>query len=279
MILAPIDLSERSYQGFVQAARLAKRFHARLEAVYVLPFPPEDASPFGGSLQEAERRERALRSIRARIGPMPLVHFLEGNPAAAILTLARELMPDLIVMGTHDRSGARRLLMGSVTEAVIRRSPVPVLAVRGEPQPIRSVLAPVKFTAYSDLGLVYAAAVAVGLDAQLTALHVAEPKEGLAAEAILFAMVGRLPAWAREATVTRLAARKGKAVEAIARLSRDHDLVVLVEHSAGPTHELLRGTTLERVLHSCRSPVLAVPYRRGPTRALKGRKATARKPA
>jgi nucleotide-binding universal stress UspA family protein len=53
-----------------------------------------------------------------------------SDTAKAILTVAREIKPDLIVMSTHGRSGLARLLMGSVTDGVIRESPCPVLTIR-----------------------------------------------------------------------------------------------------------------------------------------------------
>jgi nucleotide-binding universal stress UspA family protein len=56
--------------------------------------------------------------------------LLEGDPAAGILEKAREMPCDLIVMGTHGRTGVGRLLMGSVAEAVLRRAPCPVLTVK-----------------------------------------------------------------------------------------------------------------------------------------------------
>jgi nucleotide-binding universal stress UspA family protein len=56
--------------------------------------------------------------------------FVEGDPADEILRLAREIKPELIVMGTHGRTGLARLLMGSVAEEVVRKSPYPVLTVK-----------------------------------------------------------------------------------------------------------------------------------------------------
>lgn len=57
-------------------------------------------------------------------------HISEGNPVDAITTLAKESHADLIVMGTHGRGGVERLLLGSTTEGVTRRSLVPVMVVR-----------------------------------------------------------------------------------------------------------------------------------------------------
>jgi nucleotide-binding universal stress UspA family protein len=65
--------------------------------------------------------------------------LVEGNPAAEILSAAREGNCDLIVMGTHGRTGLNRLLMGSVAEEVVRKAPCPVLTVRADvPAGLRS---------------------------------------------------------------------------------------------------------------------------------------------
>ena len=69
--------------------------------------------------------------------PQTRVHHLlaEGHPATAILRAARENRCDLIVMGTHGRTGLNRLLMGSVTEEVVRMAPCLVLTVNAEVPP------------------------------------------------------------------------------------------------------------------------------------------------
>jgi nucleotide-binding universal stress UspA family protein len=66
-------------------------------------------------------------------------HLREGDPATEILALAQEIGCDLIVIGTHGRTGVGRLLMGSVAEAVLRRAPCPVLTVKGLPAPVPPV--------------------------------------------------------------------------------------------------------------------------------------------
>ena len=59
------------------------------------------------------------------------MHFSEGDPVPGVLEWAAKLKPDLIVMGTHGRRGAKRFFMGSVAEAVVRRALCPVLTLRG----------------------------------------------------------------------------------------------------------------------------------------------------
>jgi nucleotide-binding universal stress UspA family protein len=74
----------------------------------------------------------ALHNLKAPDASVRVEYQLaEGHPAAEILRAARETPCDLIVMGTHGRTGFRRMLMGSVAEEVLRRAPCPVLTVRG----------------------------------------------------------------------------------------------------------------------------------------------------
>jgi nucleotide-binding universal stress UspA family protein len=72
-----------------------------------------------------------LHRFRPNDSSIPITHLLdEGDPASVIVEAAQAQNCDLIVMGTHGRGGLNRLLMGSVTEKVLRNSTVPVLAVR-----------------------------------------------------------------------------------------------------------------------------------------------------
>ena len=89
--------------------------------------PPEDAA-------ELHRRLVAVRPADPKV---PVEHvMLVGDEATEIIRLAADKAVDLIVMGTHGRSGIGRMLMGSVAEKVVRRAPCPVLTVK---QPVRVV--------------------------------------------------------------------------------------------------------------------------------------------
>lgn len=90
------------------------------------------ASP--ASLRELlEAIERSLADLRARTerpGLMVASRAIQGDPALEICEVARQAGHDLIVMGTHGRTGLTRLFLGSVAERVIREAPCPVLVVR-----------------------------------------------------------------------------------------------------------------------------------------------------
>jgi nucleotide-binding universal stress UspA family protein len=132
-ILHPTDFSEQSDNAFRLATSLARDYGARLVVVHVGRSPV--VMPLTGVVPpdpEAYRKELAanLRQYQApgiRVEPRLL---LDGDPAGGILQIARECQCDLIVMGTHGRTGLGHLLMGSVAEQVVRKAPCPVLTIK-----------------------------------------------------------------------------------------------------------------------------------------------------
>jgi nucleotide-binding universal stress UspA family protein len=141
-ILHATDFSAASRPAFRMALGLARRQGATLLLLHVLT-PP---SPFVAStgprpasyleLLSAARRDarRRLAAILARAraaGVRARAQLLEGGAAERILSAGRRWHPDVIVIGTHGRSGLRHFFMGSVAEHVVRRASHPVLTVRG----------------------------------------------------------------------------------------------------------------------------------------------------
>jgi nucleotide-binding universal stress UspA family protein len=135
-ILHPTDFSERSALAFRLACALARDYGARLVVLHVTA-PPLVAYGEGVVIAPTEaethhdREREELRRLRPADPKVVAEHLLlEGDPVSAILGVAQDAHVDLIVMGTHGRTGLRRLLMGSVAEQVVRRAPCPVLTVR-----------------------------------------------------------------------------------------------------------------------------------------------------
>jgi nucleotide-binding universal stress UspA family protein len=133
-ILHPTDFSERSSTAFQLACALAHDYGARLVVLHVAQ-PPMIA--YGEvvmpppSLDYRKVAEDQLRQLQAPWAGLRLEHRLEeGDPAATILRVAQETGSDLVVLGTHGRTGLGRLLMGSVAEQVVRRAPCAVLTVK-----------------------------------------------------------------------------------------------------------------------------------------------------
>jgi nucleotide-binding universal stress UspA family protein len=137
-ILCPIDFSKHSDAALAYASTLAHQARAKLLLVYVDDTQiPYDAG-FSGYVPppyETEQLEKQLNEIRPTIEEVECEHhLLFGHPADAIVGFAKAHDIDLIVMGTHGRTGVARLLMGSVAESVVRRAECPVLTLR-QPSP------------------------------------------------------------------------------------------------------------------------------------------------
>lgn len=263
-ILVAYDLSDVSRLAWRHAASLAAECGAALEFVYVEPWqagvdlmPPPPLAP------PAARQLRGL--IRSKVGPGHRIAILHGDPAARILELARRHRADLIVVGTHGRKGLRRAMLGSTAEAVIRLSPVPVLAARGKVRPVRAILAPVNFTPYSEYGFAYAASASAVLSARLKVLHVTDdPIWNGNLQFRLSSLIRRLPEKVRKGCRPKAEAVVGDAVKGILTSKKGQDWIVLVSHAKSLVKDAFFGTTLEQVLRGSSIPVLSVP---APSRA------------
>jgi len=258
-ILVAYDLTDASRMAWRHASALASTCGASLEAVYVEPWRMGSDLMSPPDLTAA--RVAALRGeIRAVTGAGPKVTILQGDPALLIVNFARQHRLDLIVVGTHGRTGLRRALLGSVAEAVIRSSPIPVLAARGRPREIFSILAPVNFTPYSDAGFAYAAAAASALSARLTALHVLDdPIWNGNPRFRMSNLASRLPPDVARRVRLTMESVLGDAVKEILKARRGHEWIVLVAHEKSLLEDAFFGTTLERVLRRSKIPVLSVP--------------------
>jgi nucleotide-binding universal stress UspA family protein len=141
-ILCPVDFSETSDLALLYAISLARAFNAELDVLHVVA-PPVTSLPgehFLGDFVQADMdalasacRERVDRLLAEapcteHIAVTPLV--VCGIPYLEIIRVAGESQADLLVMGTHGRSGIEHLLIGSVAERVVRKAPCPVLTVK-----------------------------------------------------------------------------------------------------------------------------------------------------
>lgn len=142
LILVPTDFRAPSAQALRYGAALAERFSAHLLVIHADTFvPPVDFTISAAGVFDMPREE-LVEAAREQLQTFAETHIsrsvpydvrvLLGNPIDAIVMQASETGADLIVMGTHGRTGLRRLLIGSVTEAVMRLAPVPVIVVHEE---------------------------------------------------------------------------------------------------------------------------------------------------
>jgi nucleotide-binding universal stress UspA family protein len=147
-ILVATDFSIASEAALKCASEIAHDRGATLYIVHVgcFPSPRFDASAFGGAPCDSSGSARDWQEARHRLSDIeptiPDIRFehryLEGGAADEIVDFARRQRVDLIVIGTHGRTGFNHLRLGSIAEAVVRRADCPVLTVKppvGEPEP------------------------------------------------------------------------------------------------------------------------------------------------
>src|SRR4051794_33733005 len=133
-ILFPTDFSPASQEALRWSTSLARDTGAKLVIVHV----EEPPMAYGGGelympSDEGDREQlrRALVQVVPLDAKIPFEHkLLVGDPATAIVETAEKDNADLIVLGTHGRTGLTRLLMGSVAEAVVRRAKCPVVTIK-----------------------------------------------------------------------------------------------------------------------------------------------------
>jgi nucleotide-binding universal stress UspA family protein len=142
-ICCPIDFSDASRAAMELAADLARRFGAELVLVHAYPVPGytfPDGSVVASPRMMQELADQAARHLAEWRGeaeklgvPRVTTATAVGEPAGEILAYAAEHRVDVLVLGTHGRTGLEHALMGSVAERVVRRAKIPVLTVHPGP--------------------------------------------------------------------------------------------------------------------------------------------------
>jgi len=141
-LVVATDFSDTAERALEVGIRFAKLMGATLDVVNVYfllspgvlsPMPGEVPAPLPGpdELKTIEQRLAALGAKVRQAGVHYLSTSLVGDPPDEITSYARRVGADLIVVGTHGRTGIRRALLGSVAEQVVRRARSPVLVVPG----------------------------------------------------------------------------------------------------------------------------------------------------
>ena len=137
-LLVPFDFSEGAKLALQHAIAYARQFKARVTLLHVvhLPFrgagfgPGEDPGMEGRLMAEMSKHLSALAEGLKRQGVPATAVVRLGYPSLDVVELARLELIDLIIMGTHGRTGLKHVLLGSVAERVVRHAPCPVLVVR-----------------------------------------------------------------------------------------------------------------------------------------------------
>ena len=189
-ILCPVDFSDFSRRALDHAVAIAQWYEATVTALHV--FSPAPVAAFGPGpvafepiVLTAVNCDQLLADTKAfaetESAPSVTVEAVvrEGYAAAAILEQAASMKADLLVIGTHGRSGFERLALGSVAEKVLRKANCPVLTVPNRlpdvpagPVLYKRILCPIDFSDSSLHALKYAMSMAQEADGQLTVLHV-----------------------------------------------------------------------------------------------------------
>lgn len=287
-ILCPIDFSAGSEQALRVAVRLAKHSDAELVIAHSHYIPPaafagEFAFPATALEEVVDDARKGLaaaahEAAALHAGPVT-TKLLSGTPWHAIVELLQDPSFDLVVIGTHGRTGLSRILLGSVAEKVVRHAPCSVLAVRpdGEVRAFDHVLYATDFSDSSDHALPLAKQLAKTDRARVTLLHVVElpityfeepltiePARGLEARAAqaLDKLAGDVASGGTIEVKTRT--RIGRpAAELLATLDEDRsiDLVVLGSHGRTGIKRVLLGSVAEQVVRHAPCPVLVVRKR------------------
>lgn len=297
-LVAATDFSPCSEYAVRYAAALVRTLGVHLEVVHALdPAAIEGGDTYGIAFlrseleqtlmsceEHAHRRLEGTAEELREAGVDVSTRVLRGAPASALVAHARHTGAQLIAVGTHGRSGIDRLVYGSTCEAVVRRSPLPVLSIR-QPGPgidfnpaarprIARVVCALDGTAPSTRALPIASAFCHEFDARLILLEVVEPGDSNAVELESPQMDGAR-AWLEQVavqvgTVPRdLVVAKGTPRSDTAQRINlcEPDLVVMATYGRrGLTHALF-GSVTGRVLRAAKCPVLTVPVRTAAHRA------------
>jgi nucleotide-binding universal stress UspA family protein len=280
-ILCAVDFSPTSDEALRVAARLATQRGSELvlaHAWYLSPtsFPGEYsyAPELVTALAEDAKLGLAENVVRARALGATTVssHLLEGPPWQKLVELAEQLAGvDLIVLGTHGRTGLARVVMGSVAEMVVRHAPCSVLAVPdGGAKLFRRVLVAIDFSDESRRALELAVELAPA--SAVTLLHVVEPPQRYAVEPYVIEPDRRLversrtllAQWAADLTAkhpitTDAQIRMGRASAELRLVlddSEPFDLVAMGSHGRTGLRRILLGSVAEKTMRHARRAVL-----------------------
>jgi nucleotide-binding universal stress UspA family protein len=287
-ILVPTDGSVRAEAAVQHALNLATTFGSRVHFLSIVDeraysTTVADVDPVARGQRERSERHategvRALATRATKRG-VPYQTVVEhGVPHETILSYVDEHDVDLIAMGTHGRTGLDHLLLGSVTERLVRTSDVPVLTVRLEPDDVSydRILIPTDGSEAAATAIEHGITVAERYDATVHALSVVDLDSlpgGYGDRSVLPDARRSLEQRAERAveTVAERCERHGlEVVTAIqqgtpSRVIHDYvdeteiDLVTMSTHGRTGLERYLVGSTTERVVRTSDAPVLTVP--------------------
>ncbi|WP_158058039.1 universal stress protein [Halorussus halophilus] len=282
-VLVPTDGSEESRRAATHGVELASRFGGLVRALYVvddrysgLEFGDADGDPVTQALEhDGEEATEAVENAAAERRVEATSELREGIPADAILDAIAEWDADLVVMGTHGRTGLEHFLVGSTAERVVRYSPVPVLTVRANGQDAtdyETIVVATDGSEPADDAITEALTVANAYDATVHVLSVVDTRLSQSA-----ALLESLEIEAKNAVSDAIeqvttddedgdvdvttTVMEGVPAAAIVDYAADNDADLLVVGTRGVTglDRFVTGSTAERVVRTSPVPVLTVP--------------------
>jgi nucleotide-binding universal stress UspA family protein len=297
-VLCPIDFSDHSRRALDHARAIAKWYGSVVTLLHVSPIMPVAAyAPMSGMPPYVgltpDTRQALMRAMRdfAAGGQMSVpidFEIAEGHAAAAIVARASELSADLLVLGTHGRSGFDRWVLGSVAEKVLRKAPCPVLTVPtrvgeavAEPAGFGRIVCASDFSECSLHALEYAVSLAETANASLTLVHVVEPPPDIPREVHENVLAGprnfrecmaQVEAEGRSRLTAAVAERvrstlpvdtvltTGRPYREILRIAEEHraDLIVVGVHGRSAIDRMLFGSTTQHLVRLASCPVLTI---------------------
>ena len=286
-ILCPVDFSDASAEAYRYAQSIACHYSAKLILQHVVELWQHPSCYYQTELEYYEQfRETLVTNAQDQLRQfadlscgIQLECIVEESMAPdAILCAARSRLINLIIMGTHGRRGFDHLMLGSVTERVLRHAPCPVLAVARkrpdqsakspavESTDVRRILCCVDFSQHSQRALQHAISVARAYGAHLTMLHVLENISD-SAETVkeTDAAMDKLQQWvapsALDPACVHLEVRLGKPYREILDLAAEtqSDLIVTGVRGRNSLDLAVFGSTTYRVIQIHPGPVLTVP--------------------
>lgn len=275
-IMVATDFSEQSIVAAKYAAHLAKQMGSQLEILHVVPDELYVTRPYGlaADLEKAERARGTadLRDFTKKIPELRLLKHkdivLSGSVADLIVQTAEERAVDLLVLGSHGRSGMKRLALGSVAETVIRHLHRPVLVTgprcARQYADLSSVLLAVDVPMSSLRAAQYAAAIARQSRAALTVVHIFPAQFGEIDPSTINDAIQELrsliPDQLDFAKHVHFRTTKGNISQEILRAAKECKAKVIVtspqEHSLFADHAL--GAVLSGLIGEARCPILSV---------------------
>lgn len=295
-VLCPVDFSDFSRRALDHAIAVARWYGSRLTVLYVHHVAVPGIAEFAGlatgpvespvlSPGDREQLRQQLKALtRAEALKNIPVEFCVAEGDVAVEILAAAESADMLVMGTHGRSGFEHLVLGSVTEKVFRKAMCPVLtiprtspdATEAVPALFHHILAGVDFSEASMHALSYALSLAEEADAHLTVLHVTEVPRELArwadedqegkkyVEHWRTYVLARLRPLVPDAT--RMYCHVGERVETgepyreILRVAAEEHagLIVIGAHGRGVVERMFVGSTAQHIVRQAVCPVLII---------------------